>query len=225
MRLRTLFAIGVLSLSSLRGFAQGLPADVRPNHWAADSVRIALQSKVLAVSKDKAFHGEAKVTKTEAVIAIASLARLLEANQWKAKPSQAIPAKADKLAEQTEWRSQPLTRYAFARLLTRSADLFTNGVQRASAASKDRGKSVKIPPKPALKLASAHPAYASVLYLATHRMLYSDSPFLAPDDKPVQASEAAKGLAQVLMGLVDANTDMGKDADGNTIDRSFHKKP
>ncbi len=225
MRLRTLLITGSIALCACRGSTQGLPSDVRPSHWAAEYVRATLQTKVLAVSSDKAFHGEAKVTKTEAIIAIANLAHLLEANQWKARKSVALPPQADKLVEGAEWRTQPLTRYAFARLLVKSADFFTNGVQRANPASKDRGKSIKIPAKPTIKLAQKHPAYPSVAYLASRRMLYNDSPFLNPDDKPVQASEAATGLAQVLIGLIDSNTDMGKDANGDTIDRSFHKKP
>lgn len=225
MRIRTLLLIGTLALCPYKGFAQALPSDVRPSHWAAEYVRVTLQTKVLALSSDKAFHGEAKISKTEAVIAIANLAHLLEANQWKTRKSLALAPTADKLVDQSEWRTQPLTRFAFARLLVKGADLFTNGVQRANPTSKDREKSVKIPPKPAVKLPPTHPAYKAVSYLVSHKMLYSDSPFLNTDDSPVKASEAATGLAQILIGLIDKNTDMGKDAEGSTIDRSFHKKP
>ncbi len=225
MRFRTLLTTFAIALCTRVCVAQSLPSDVRANHWAAESVKVALQNKILALQPDKAFHGEAKVTKTEVVNALAATAQLLDTNQWKAHKSKALLPLADNIVEGKEWRTQPITRYALAKILVQSADLFTNSIQRANPTSKDTGKSIKIPPKPKVTLAATHPAYKAVSYLANHKMLYASSPYLNPDDKQTTAAEVSAGLAHLLIGLIDRHTDMMKDADGNTIDRSFHKSP
>src|SRR5947207_1419049 len=68
--LLTLCALALPTLAS----AQALPSDVGSNHWAASAVQTVLKNSVMSISSDKAFHGEAKVTHKEAVVALAKLA-------------------------------------------------------------------------------------------------------------------------------------------------------
>ncbi len=207
-----------------RGIAQSLPSDVRTNHWASSAISSVLTNKVMRLPDGKQFRGDAKVTRTEAIIAIANLAHALEAQQWKTKPSIGLAKRADILADQMDWKTQPVTRFALARILARAGDYFMNGVRRGAQNSKDRGKSVKLPPRANVKLPSTHPAFASLTYLASKNGLWNNSPLLTPDEKSVTGQEVSKALAQMLLGLNDAVTDMGKEPDGSTPDRPIQKK-
>ena len=205
--------------------SQGLPADVRPNHWAVPSVKSALQNRLLALD-GKAFRGEAKATRTEAIVAIANLVRALDTKTWVKSSSVALPASAEAVADQGAWQKQPVTRYALARILARAGDYFANGIQRLPANAKKLAKSTSVPEKATLTLPKTHPAYASLSYLVSKRAVWTSSPLLNPDNKPVTAVEVAKALAQAIVGLNDAVTELGHEEDGSTPDRSFrNKKP
>lgn len=209
--------VGALALPSW-ALGQALPPDVRADHWAASAVTSVLTNKVMRLTDGKQFHGDAKVTRTEAIIAIANLARLLEAQQWKTKPSNALVKRAEVLVDQTDWKSQPVTRFAFAKVIARSGDYFTNAMKRGAPNSKDRAKSVAIPARGSLKVPTSHPAYASLSYLISKNALWSNSPLLLPDDKPVAPKEVSTALAQMLAGMNNIVTDLGKEPDGSTPD-------
>jgi hypothetical protein len=204
--------------------AQTLPSDVRSRHWAAPYVQQALKNGVLAPNEDHNFHGEAKVTRTQAVIALAKLARALESGQWQARPSVALPDKVTRTLEQGDWKQKPVTRYVLAAILARFGDYIKNGLPRPKPGSKDLGKSEALPPRATVTLARTHPAYESLSYLAGNRMLWPNSPLLKPDDKPVPGRDLSTALAQLAVGLSDRMTELGLEPDGSTPDRTFQNK-
>ena len=200
-----------------------LPPDIRPGHWAASYVQEALNNSLISLSDDKQFHGEAKVTHAQAVIALAKLARSLETGKWQAQPSRPVSSDALKPLEQGDWRTQKVTRYELAKALASMGDYVANGLPRPAADAKDLGKSSALPPKPTVKIAKSHPAYSSVAYLAGANMITSDSPLLLADSKPLLGSELSRALAQMVIGLANRFTELGLDEQGNTPDKSFHK--
>jgi hypothetical protein len=211
-----------LSGLSFGANAAGLPPDVRSNHWAAHAVEEALTNGVLSPQSDGQFHGEARVTRGQAVIALSKLARAVEQGKWRASKSRPVPASVAPVLAKGAWKQRPVTRYMFAALLARFGDYLTNGITRAPANSRDTGKSEAFPPKPTIKLAASHPAYAALTYMAAEHMIWPGSPLLAADSQPVKGMEVSRGLAEMSAGLNDRLTELGHDAEGNTPDPSFH---
>jgi hypothetical protein len=224
---RSIVVVGVwigLCGASVVAAGGALPPDVRPNFWAASAVQEALRNGILSARADGKFHGEAKVTRTEAVIALARLAQALESGKWQASASQPVTGKTIPILEQGSWKQQPVSRYVLAAALARFGDYVMNGLHRAPADSQDRAKSVILPPKATVTVPSTNPAYASLTYLANNHMIWPGSPLLKPDDQPVRGAELSRALGEMTAGLNDLVTDMGRDEEGNTPDKSFHKK-
>ncbi len=204
--------------------AAGLPSDVRSNHWAAHAVEETLANGVMSTQSDGQFHGEAKVTRGQTVIALAKLAHAVEDGKWHAAKSHSVPDSIVPFLEKGDWRQRPVTRYMLASLLARFGDYVNNGVTRAPAGSKETGKSEALPDKVAVKLAAGHPAYAALTYLAAERMIWPGSPLLQADSQPVKGAELSRALAEMVSGLNDRLTELGHDAEGNTLDPSFQRK-
>jgi hypothetical protein len=202
-----------------------LPPDVKPGHWAASYVQEALNNSLISLPEDRQFHGEAKVTHAQAVIALAKLAQALETGKWQAQPSRPVSSDVLKPLEHGDWRTQKVTRYELAKTLASMGDYVANGLPRPAADAKDLGKSSVLPPKPTVKLAKTHPAYSSLVYLADAKMITSDSPLLLADNKPLLGSELSRALAQMVIGLTNRFTELGLDEQGSTPDKSFHNKP
>ena len=202
-----------------------LPSDVRSNHWAASYVQEALDNSVMALPDGKEFHGEAKVTHGQAVIALAKLARMLEAGTWKAQPSRPVPDSVLKPLEQGDWRTQSVTRYELAKVLASMGDYVMKGLQRSAPDAKSLGQSEAFPPKPKIALPKTHPAYAALTYLADNNMVLPKSPLLTADARPLLGGELSQAVADMVAGVTNRVTEVGKDADGSTPDASFHKKP
>ncbi len=218
-------ALGLLGCWGRWAAADTLPSDVRSNHWAAPAVQEVLSNKVLATEKDHNFHGEAKVTHVQAVIALANLAHALESGTWKAAHSKAVPARVGAITAQSGWKSQPVSRYTLAAVLARMGDYVANGLPRPKPGSKDLGKSVVLPPPVKVTLPATHPAYAALTYLAANRMIWPGSPLLKADDKPVLGGEISVALSQMVAGLNDRMTELGQDEEGDTPDVNSPKKP
>ncbi|MCW3051731.1 MAG: S-layer y domain [Chthonomonadales bacterium] len=219
-----IIVLGCIALSA-RAMAQSLPPDVRAGHWAATPVQIALRNQILSVEADKNFHGDAKVTHLQAVIALARLGKALETGAW--HKSASIPVSVAKTAvapKSGAWEKQSVSRYVFATVLTRMGDYANNGLIRAQPSEKDTGKSLVVPPAVAVTLSKSSPAYASMTYLTGHRMVGPGSPLLSADDKTLTAAEMTRAMKDLVSGLTDRVTDLGHDADGNTHDESFHPK-
>src|SRR5437660_1432513 len=104
----TIFVISIAACA-LAGPVNTLPSDIRPGHWAAKPVKQALVNGVLTVQSDGKFHGDARVTHTQAVIALARLGHLLEQGQWKeADASQPVPDSVVSVFDRTDWKHQAL---------------------------------------------------------------------------------------------------------------------
>ena len=202
-----------------------LPPDVRPGYWAASYVQEALDNGVMSVSDDKQFHGEAKVTRAQAIVAIAKLAQALEKGKWQTQPSRPVGGEVLKPLEHADWRTQKVTRYELAKTLASMGDYVANGLPRPAPDAKNLGKSMALPPKATLKITKTNPAYSSLVYLADANMIAADSPLLLADSKPLLGSELSRALAQMVIGLANRFTDLGLDEQGNTPDKSFHAKP
>lgn len=219
-----LFALGCLACAGPLS-AQSPPPDVRPGHWAAAPVQAALQNHILSLQADKNFHGDAKVTHLQAVIALARLGQALESGSWHAAPSVPISAAKTRVPpKEGSWEGRTVTRYVFATALTHMADYANNGIVRAKPTEKETGKSTLIPPPVAVKISKSNPAYDSLNFLASHRMVGPKSALLQADDKPLQAGEMSDALREFVLGLNDRVTDLGHDAEGNTHDEAFHPK-
>ena len=219
-----IIALGCIALS-MRATAQSLPPDVRAGHWAATPVQIALKNQILSVEADKNFHGDAKVTHLQAVIALARLGKALETGAWQRRASVPVSfAKTSIAPKSGAWENQGVSRYVFATVLTRVGDYANNGLVRAQPSEKDTGKSVVVPPAVTVTLPRSSPAYASMSYLAAHRMVVPGSPLLSADDKTLTATEMTRAMKDLVIGLTDRVTDLGHDADGSTHDEAFHPK-
>jgi hypothetical protein len=195
-----------------------VPSDVRANHWARSAVQRLLASGIMSLPDGRAFHGEAKVTHTQAVITLARMAQALETGKWKAAKS--APDSATLLADKrpASWQKQPVTRYMLASSLVRFADYFANGIHRAPADSKDLAQSTALPEKATVSVPRTHPAYTALVYLTSRRMVWPGSPLLKPDNRPATSGEVSRALAQMVAGLTDRLTELGHDSEGNTLD-------
>jgi hypothetical protein len=212
-----------MTLAASAATAQKKATDIRPNHWATQAVQQVLDNSVMGFTDGTNFRGEAKVTRTQAVVALAKLARALEARQWRAQKSATLSEKTAPM--QVVDTTQPLTRYTFAVVLSRFGNYLLNGVPRPRPNSKDLSKSSVLPEVPRITLPATDPAYASLDYLAKKRMIWPGSPLLKPDNKPVQGTEVSRALAEIATGLTNLWTDLGKDENGETPDKSFRNRP
>lgn len=206
----------VFCLTPAHGMA--LPADVKTTHWAAPFVQEALDNNLMSLPDGKEFHGEAKVTHSEAVFALAKLAQMLEANKWKAMKSRPVSDKTIETLEHGDWRTQKVTRYELAKVLTSMGDYIANGLPRPAPGAKDLSKSTVLPPKPVLKLDKSNPAYAALKYLVDADMVTPDSPLLKADSKLLLGVELSHALAAMVIGLNNRATELGLDEDGSTHD-------
>lgn len=213
----------VLMLSLGAAGAQKKPADIRPNHPATQAVRQVLDQGVMGFTEGANFRGEAKVTRAQAVAAVAKLARALENGQWKAQRSVALPAKVQEM--QVVDSTQPVTRYTMAMVLSRFGNYLKNALNRPKAGAKDLAKSRVLPTPPRITVPASHPAYASLTYLAGKRMIQPGSPLLKADNQPVQSAELSRALAEMATGLTNQWSELGQEEDGSTPDRSFRKNP
>ena len=206
--------LGLLG-TTLGAEGQGLPSDVRSNHWAGKAVQQVLSNGVMSLQPDKKFHGEAKVTHAQAAVAIANLARALEAGKWQTKASVVVPEKVITTLQSGDWKQQKLTRYSFSVILARLGNYIGNGMVRAATGSKEVAKSEAIPAKITVPLPASNPAYVSLTYLANNRMVRAGSPLLKADDKPILGEEVSLALAEMTTGLTDRVTEMGRDEQGD----------
>jgi len=131
-----IITLGCIALS-IRATAQSLPPDVRAGHWAATPVQIALKNQILSVEADKNFHGDAKVTHRQAVIALARLGKALETGVWQRSASVPVSFVKTSIAPKSgAWENQGVSRYVFATVLTRIGDYANNGLVRAKPSEK-----------------------------------------------------------------------------------------
>ena len=198
-----------------------LPTDVRAGHWAGASVQRALKAGLLRLQPDGRFHGEAKVTRLETAVALSTLGRALVEGTWKPiGRSRAVPDSVTQVWEKTNWKSEPVRRYAFAVILTRLGDYVANGLPRPAAGAKV-GLSEALTKVDSVPAGPGHDALA---YLAANRMIQPGSLLLKPNGDTVKGGELGKELTELTAGVVDRLTDLGKNADGSTPDDAFHKK-
>ena len=129
---------------------------MRPNQWAATSVAAILKNGVLSVQSDKLFHGDAKATRSEAVIALAKMARKIESGEWKPGSGKPVSNKVLSIWEKTDWKTQPLRRYALAAVLNRFGDYVVKGLPKPKAGAKRLGASETL--EQALKPQTSKPA-------------------------------------------------------------------
>ena len=219
-----ILALSCVALSA-RTSAQSLPPDVRAGHWAATPVQVVLRNHILSVQPDKGFHGDAKITHLQAVLALARLGKALESGDWQG--SETVPvtvAKTGIAPKSGAWQDQSVSRYVFATVLAHMGDYVKAGMVRPQPGDKDLGKSIAIPPPVVVKLTASSPAYEALNYLVGRRMVGPGSALLSPDDKPLKASEMSRAMRELITGLIDRLTDLGHDADGNTHDEAFHPK-
>ncbi len=223
-RIAQIIALACVALSG-RTMAQSLPPDVRASHWAATPVQVALRNHILSVEADKGFHGDAKVTHLQAVLALARLGKALEGGTWLGSASVPVTLAKTEVAPQSgAWEKQGVSRYVFATVMARMGDYANTGLVRAQPNEKDVGKSIVIPAPVAVKLPKSSAAYEALNYLVDHRMVSPGSALLSADDKFLQAAEMSRALRELVTGLTDRVTDLGHDADGNTHDEAFHPK-
>jgi hypothetical protein len=209
-----------------RSLTGQLPSDVRADHWAAGAVEQILKSGVMSVQDDHQFHGEAHVTHIQAVIALAAIAKKLEAGTWQVGVSKPVPEKVEKTLTQTAWQTKPVTRYELASALVRFGNYFTKAVARPKPDAKDLGKSEILAANVKVPVSPGSPAYAAFKFLSDGKMITPTSPLLKADNLPIKAGELSRGIAEAAVGVNDKLTEMGHDENGNTPDKSFHpKKP
>ncbi len=201
-----------------------LPSDVRANHWAASAVKQVLANHVMPNGSDGQFHGEAHVTRQEAAIALATLAKQIEGGGWHLETAKPLPDKVAKVLSQSDWKTRKVTRYEMASALARFANYFVAAVSRPQPGAKDLAKSNALPEKVTIAIPKNAPAYSALQYLAAGRMIGPGSDLLTANTSLIQAAALSKGIAQVAAGLVDKMTELGLDSSGSTPDSSFHNR-
>jgi len=218
--LATLVALACVSAGS----ARQLPSDVRPNHWAAPAITQLIQAGVVQPGADGLFHGDAKVTRTEVAKALAIVGQALVDGSWKpAGHSRPVPDSVSATWAKTSWKTEPVRRYAFAAMLARFADYAANGLPRPVADAKV-GMSTVLP-KVTVSVSKTDPAYDALTYLIRNRMVRNNSPLFKTNASALTGGDLGQAFAQFAYGITDRVTEVGKDAEGNTDDSAFHKKP
>lgn len=215
-----------LCLAALPAGAAGraLPSDVPSGHWASAAVSEVLLNHVMDLPDGRHFRGESLVTRDQATIALAKLARELTAGSWHASPSLPVPHSVVQKLGTADWSNRPVTRYMLAAVLARSADYVMNGLPRPGPQDKDLAKSIALPDIPEVKVSRSNPAYSSLTYLANNHMAWPDSPLLHGGSQPIQGAELGHALAELIVGVNNRLTPLGHDENGGTIDRTFHLK-
>lgn len=203
--------------------AQTRPADVRSGHWAEKSVMQALDNRVLSLENGK-FRGDAKVTRGQAIIALAALAKSLEQGTWKRLNSATVSTKSDSMIDRTAWEKQGVSRYTLAIVLSKFGNYFVNGVERAGKDDKDVAKSGVFPPKPKITVARTHPAYSALAYLVGKNMIRPGSGLLKADNAPLLANDLSVAVSEMAFGLTNQVTELGLDENGATPDSTFKNK-
>ena len=198
-----------------------LPSDVQSGHWASAAVREVLQNHVMDLPDGHHFRGESLVTRNQATIALAKLARALTAGAWHANPSVPVPVRVVRQLDTKDWGNRPVTRYVLAVVLARSADYVMNGLPRPGPNDKDLAKSAALPDIPEIKVPHSNPAYASLNYLANNHMVWPDSPLLHAGSQPIKGAELGHALSEMIVGVNNRLTPLGHDENGNTMDKSF----
>jgi S-layer homology domain len=217
--------ISAACLCSVTPYANAqLPSDVRQSHWAANAVKQVLANHVMSTQADHQFHGEAHVTRQEAVIAIAAIARQLESGSWHLETAKAVPDKVNKTLSTPDWQSKPVTRYEMASVLARFGNYFASAVTRPAPGTKNLGKSTALADKVTIGVPVSSPAYPALKYLADGRMIAMNSDLLKANTEFVKAAVLSRAIAQAAAGLVDRMTELGQDSDGNTPDSTFHNR-
>ena len=213
-----------LCLAALPAGATGgaLPSDVQSGHWASAAVQEVLDNHVMDLPDGRHFRGESLVTRAQASIALAKLARELTAGTWHASPSRPVPSSVEQRLGTTDWQNRPVTRYVLAASLARSADYVTNGLRRPGPQDKDLAKSIAFPDIPEIKVARTNPAYSSLAYLANNHMVWGDSPLLHTGSQPLRGGEMAHALTEMITGVNNRLTPLGHDESGSTPDKTFH---
>lgn len=203
-----------LSASSVVS-AQQLPSDVRPTHWAAPAVTRTVKAKILPLQTDGQFHGDAKMTHAEAVIALAALGRSLAEGTWTpAGRSRPVPDSVASIWEKTNWKTEPVRRYTFAVITARFGDYVANALKRPAEGA-NVGKS-EVLPTVTPKVAPSNPAYDAMKYLADNHMIKPGSPLLKADAAPLLGGELSRALAELATGTTDKFVEPVKDTDNPT---------
>ena len=103
-----------------------------------------------------------------------------------------------------------------------------NIIIRPKPNTKDVGTStilptnVRIPAALAAKPTSAE--YVALKYLTDYKMIGANSALLRADTQIAVALELSQGITDAVTGIVNRLTVLGKDASGDTPDKSFHPK-
>ena len=212
---------------TLKGVPVTPPTDLKAGHWArANTLRMIEMEIVPAHAKGKTFDGEKPATRTELINALAKWAQILETGKWKTSRSAPVTPAIEKTLNAKSWGDKPVTRFVLAETLARTGDYFALALKPVPSEDKTRGKSRAITAPLKIRLTKSHPAYVSLTYLASNRMVSSGSPLLNPNGASLSSAGFSAALAEVATGLMNAMTPLGHDKDGSTIDQnSFKKRP
>lgn len=223
MRPAWLLCAALLLSPAVRACAAPRPPDVPSGHWASAAVSEALANHAMALESDGRFHGEARVTHSDASIAMARLARLLLSRNWRRAASKPIRQSVMPLLSSGKWKQRPVTRYMLASVISRFGDYVSNGIPPAPAGAKDLRKSELIPPPAAIPAGS--PDGSALRFLVSHNMLWAGSPLATKPGAPLIGAELSRAMSELVVGYTNEVTPLGLDANGNTPDASFHTKP
>ena len=220
-RFRSLVLLSLLMTATLAK-SDSLPKDVRDNHWAANAVSACLKNDTISLQSDRQFHGDAKVSRTEVALSLAKLAQRITKGAWIVGSSKPISGKVVKTWETTDWKKQPVRRYALAAILSRFADYYVKSIKKPAAGTKELGKS-EVLKSVTVALEKSDPAYEAVSFLARYRMIQPGSPLLKPGDQPVTGLEMSRLLKDLALGMIDQDSELGLDENGSTIDKNSRK--
>src|ERR1051326_7251487 len=107
MRVRSGALALILVAAAAQARAVEMPKDVPANHWARQAVEAVLQRGVMNAPGGK-FNGDAKVTRTDLIIVMASFGQSLEKHAWQSATGRRFKMP---IKETSPAMSQGVTRY------------------------------------------------------------------------------------------------------------------
>ena len=183
-------------------FAADTAKDVPANHWARNDVAAVLQRDVMSAPAGK-FDGNARVTRTDLIRAMAGFGKSLERNAW--QPATGRRFKLP-LKDNPPVISEGMNRYELAAIIARMGSYAAAGIPKPG--TKRFGNSKAIPPATEVSAVKpSDPAYPAAQYLAKNRMVGEKSVLATPGSQLVTGKEVAEAIAAVITAVSDMNTD------------------
>jgi hypothetical protein len=168
--------------------------NVPQSNPAYAAVKSLVSKKVMTTSRGD-FRGKSLLTRKDFAVILDKFKNALEHNAWKGSPpSPAIPE-----VYSQKIKTQSVNRYELAISLENAARWYSRAF--TGSYPLNNTPSVNLPPLAHIKLSGSSSYQTAMNDLNKSRMLSQGSPLLQKSAKPLTASETARAISDVLIGL------------------------